>query len=373
MEKVTNEGRGWASLPVIATVARLLCRELTLQNEYLIAENKVLKSKIKGRICFTDEERRTLADAALAMGRKLMQDVVSIVKPETILAWHRRLVKQKWDFSARRRRGPGRPRTPNDIESVVCQMARENTWGYRRIQGELLKLSIALSKSCIASILRRNNLPPSPERNGLTWREFLSRHADVMLCADLFTKEIWTFCGLRTAYVLFVMHMETRRIVLAEATFCPTGRWMSQMARNTLMACDDLGIDPRLMLHDRDALFIHDFDVTLATAHVCIVKTPFRAPNANAHAERWVLSVKCECLDHLILLGLNNLQRTVTTYRVFHNEHRPHQGLGQRIPSDASKSVVRLPRRVDSPPRPADVTRTPFLGGLLSSYAREAA
>ena len=215
---------------------------------------------------------------------------------------------------------------------LVCRLARDNSWGYVRIQGELLKLGIKLSKGCIADILRRNKLPPSPERKGLTWREFLSRHADVMLCADFFTKEIWTFCGLKTAYVLFVMHMETRRILLAEATFCPHGRWMSQMARNVLMQCDDLGIAPRFVLHDRDVLFAHDFDRTLQAAGVRTVKTPFRAPNANAHAERWVRSVKYECLNHFVLFGMSSLWRTISAYRNFHNRHRPHQGIGNDIP-----------------------------------------
>ena len=127
-----NAGRGvdWAGLPVIAIVARLLCRELTLQNEYLRLENRTLREKIPGRLQFTDEERRSLAEAALAMGRSLMKEVVSIVKPETILAWQRRLERRKWDYSARRTSRPGRPRTPGHIESLICRMARENTWGY---------------------------------------------------------------------------------------------------------------------------------------------------------------------------------------------------------------------------------------------------
>ena len=363
----------WTKLPLIATVARLLCRELTLQNEYLRAENGVLKSKIKGRIRFSDDERRTLVEAALAMARNLMREVVSIVKPETILAWQRRLDKRKWDYSSRKKRGPGRPKTPADIESLVCRLARENTWGYLRIQGELLKLDIDLSKGCIADILRRNNLPPSPERKGLTWREFLARHADVMLCADLFTKEVWAFCGLQTAYVLFVMHMATRRIVLAEATFCPHGRWMGQMARNTLMECEALGIEPRVVLHDRDALFIHDFDETLRSAAVEVVKTPYRAPNANAYAERWALSVKRECLDHLILFGLESLRRAVSTYRHFHNAHRPHQGIGQRIPTKSSRELVLSIRANVDSGKPSEVVCASFLGGLLKSYSRKAA
>jgi putative transposase len=140
MENAAERGLDWAGLPVIATVARLLCRELTLQNEYLRVENRLLKEKMSGRLRFTDEERRSLMEAALAMGRSLMREVVTIVRPETILAWQRRLEKQKWDYSERRRRGPGRPRTPDEIEALVCRMARENEWGYQRISGELLKL-----------------------------------------------------------------------------------------------------------------------------------------------------------------------------------------------------------------------------------------
>jgi putative transposase len=208
----------WLGLPVIATITRILCRELTLPNEYLRLENKILKSKIQGRVRFTDDERRSLAHAALAVERKLMEAVVNIVKPATILAWQRRLEKQKWDYSARRKRPPGRPKTPGNIEALVCQLARENTWGYEKIQGELKKLGIEISKTTMANILRRNGLPPSPERGGLTWREFLSRHADVFVCADLFTKESWTLKGLQTAFVFFVLHLQTRRILVARTT-----------------------------------------------------------------------------------------------------------------------------------------------------------
>ena len=181
----------WLGLPVIATIARIVCRELTLQNEYLRLENKILRSNIQGRIQFTDDERRSLVDAALAMGRRLMEAAVNIVKPAIILAWQRRLEKKKWDFTVRRKRKPGRPRTPGNIEALICQMARENVWDYKRIHGELKKLNINISKTCIANILRRNALPPSPDRKGLTWREFLSRHAEVFLfikfdiCGDI--------------------------------------------------------------------------------------------------------------------------------------------------------------------------------------------
>ncbi|MFZ2148976.1 MAG: hypothetical protein WAV28_17335 [Sedimentisphaerales bacterium] len=224
----------WLGLPVIAAIVRILCRKLTLQNEYLRLENKILKSKIAGRICFTDDERISLVNAALAMGRKLMESVVNIVKPATIPAWQRRLEKEKWDYSEKRKRRWGRPKTPASVEALICQLAQENIWGYKKIQGELKKLGIEFSKISVANILRRNGLPPSPDSKGLTWREFLSRHAEVFLCADLLTKEIWTFKGLQRAFVFFVLHLHTRRILLARARFSPNGRRLKQQARHVL-------------------------------------------------------------------------------------------------------------------------------------------
>jgi transposase InsO family protein len=370
MAQDSSRGFNWAGLPVIATVARLLCRELTLENEYLRVENRVLKSKVRGRIRFTDDERWSLMKAALAMGRKLMREVVTIVKPDTILAWQRRLEQANWDYSRRRRRGLGRPRTPADIEVLVCRMARENTWGYRRISGELKKLGIKLSRSCIADILRRNNLPPSPERKGLTWREFLARHADVLLCADLFTKEVWTLRGLRRAFVLVVMHLRSRAIVLAEATYSPHAGWMAQQARNTLMVCDDLGIRPRFVLHDRDKSLCADLDAVLRSAGVKPLKTPYHAPNANAYAERWIKSARQECLNPLILFGIKSLRRVMWTFRRFHNTHRPHQGIGNRIPARLHAGEV-IPATTNSPVGEVDCEE--FLGGLLKSYHRAAA
>ena len=209
MENTSNQEHSnkWLSVPIIATITRLLCRELTLQNEYLCQENKILKSKINKRLSFTDEERRTLVESAMAMGRNLMEQVVTIIQPKTILAWQKRLESEKWDYSDRRKNNPGRPRIAMNIEHLVCKMARENEWGYERIQGELKKLDILISKSSVANILRRNGLPPSPEREGPSWREFLARHAPVFLCADMFQKEVWTFRGLTTAYVFFVIHL----------------------------------------------------------------------------------------------------------------------------------------------------------------------
>ena len=374
MENITNQtaANKWLSVPIIATVARLLCRELTLQNEYLTRENKILKSKIKTRINFTDDERRTLVDAALAMGRDLMEQVVRIVQPKTILAWQRKLENEKWDYSDRRKNNPGRPRISQDIEQIVCQMARENEWGYARIQGELKKLDITISKSSVANILRRNGLPPSPERKGLSWREFLARHTSVFLCADMYQKEVWTLRGLTTAYVFFVIHLQTRKVLSARATYSPTNQWLKQQIRHVMWACEDQGIEPRFFLRDNDQLYPDDMDAVLGSS-VDIVKTPFRAPNANSHAERYVLSCKSECLNHLVIFGLNRLQYVVDCYTSYFNDCRPHQGIGNKIPAKYYKADEQQGTSSFLNPSVRSIVRKDLLGGLLKSYSHEAA
>ncbi len=373
MENSANQttGNKWLNVPIIAMITRLLCRELTLQNEYIRQENKILRSKIKKRIVFTEDERRTLVEAAMAMGRDLMAQVVTIVQPKTILAWQRKLEKEKWDYSDRRKSNPGRPRLPLDIEQLVCRMARENEWGYARIQGELKKLEMTISKSSVANILRRNGLPPSPERKGLSWRDFLARHADVFLCADLFQKEVWTFKGLTTAYVFFVIHLQTRKIILSQATFSPTNQWLNQHIRHVLWGCEDQKIMPRFFLRDNDILYPAKMDAILKFSGVKTVKTPFHAPNANAHAEAFVNKFKAECLDHLLIFGLNRLQRVVDCYTLYFNEHRPHQGIDNKIPSEYNMKIRQQGGRLPNV-NPDNVIRKEFLGGLLKSYRRVA-
>jgi len=253
-------------------------------------------------------------------------------------------------------------------------MARENVWGYKRIHGELKKFNINISKTCIANILRRNGLLPSPDSKGLTWREFLSRHAEVLLCADLLTKEIWTFKGLQRAFVFFVLHLHTRRILLVRATFSPNGQWLKQQARHVLWECEEQGIEPRFFFHDNDGCYSADFDDLLKNAGMEPVRAPFQAPNANAFAERWVRSLREEYLNHLIILGLNRLQYVLDEYQAFFNQHRPHQGIEDRIPAQLGGGVYRKECGVDNRRlQPRAVQCRQLLGGLLKSYSRSAA
>jgi len=191
----------------------------------------------------------------------------------------------------------------------------------------------------------------------------------VLLCADLFTKEIWTFCGLRRAFVLVVMHLRSRTILLAEATFSPHAGWMAQQVRNVLWECDDLGIWPRFLLHDRDKCLGGDFEAVVQSAGVESLATPYHAPNANAHCERWIRSAREECLNHLILFGLKSLRRTMSLYRRHFNECRPHQGLRNLVPQ-AVRTGEPAPEPVSGPIGIVDCEES--LGGLLKSYRRAA-
>ena len=297
---------------------------------------------------------------------------MTIVQPKTILAWQRKLEKLKHDYSDRRNNTPGRPKIAADIEQLVCRMARENEWGYARIQGELKKLDIEISKSSVANILRRNGLPPSPERKGLTWREFLARHADTFLCADIFQKEVWTFRGLTTAYVFFVIHLQSRKVLVSRATFSPTNNWLKQQTRQLIWECEDQGIKPRFFLRDNDMLYPEEMDAILKSSGVDTIKTPFQAPNANAYAERYVLNCKQGCLNNLLIFGLNRLQNILDCYTLFFNEHRPHQGIGNIIPAEYNLPAKRQSGSLPLSAIPRNVLRKDFLGGLLKSYQRAA-
>ena len=220
--------------------------------------------------------------------------------------------------------------------------------------------------------LRRNDLPPSPERKGLTWREFLLRHAKLFLCADFFTKEIWTHRGLTTLFVFFVIHLQTRKLILARTTLSPNSRWLVQQLRHVLWQCDDEGIEVKYFLRDNGSHYWHDCDLFLKeAAHIEVVRTPFEAPNANAHAERFVESIKRECLDHLLILGQGRLQSVLDNYKIYFNGHRPHQGIENRVP-DEFNLCKRISRLRKSTVSGVTVFRQDFLGGLLKSYRRAA-
>jgi transposase InsO family protein len=275
---------------MLAYITGSVNEDLLRRIEYLLEENRVLRNQIDSRILLTDNERCALATKAVALG-KLMADTVTIVKPETILKWHRRLVAKKFDGSRFRKR-QGRPPTKTEIEELVIHLARDNpAWGYDRIAGAIQNLGHRISDQTIGNILQRNDLGPSPERRrNTTWASFIRQHRDVLWASDFFTTDIWTRWGLTTYYVLFFIQLRSRKIVLGGISQNPNERWMTQIARN-MTGWDTELAQAGYLIHDRDCKCTQGFDEILKGAGTAIVKLPPHSPNLNAFAERFVKSI----------------------------------------------------------------------------------
>lgn len=352
---------------MLAYISGSVDEELLLRNEYLVAENRILRNQIQGCLRLTDGERRTLAEIGKRLGKQALQEVVSIVKPDTILGWHRKLVAKKFDGS-KNRQYPGRPRVDADIEELVVRLAQENkSWGYDRIAGALANLGHEVSDQTVGNILKRHGIPSAPERKKTTtWTEFIRSHMDVLAATDFFTAEVWTQGGLVTYYVLFFIHLATRRVCIAGITPNPNEQWMTQVARNVTMA--DVGFlsSSRYLIHDRDSKFCESFRDTIECVGVTPVRLPARSPDLNAFAERWVRSVKEECLSKLILFGEASLRHALKDYVAHHHHEMNHQGKDNLLlfPEPAIAQTNGLEGPIQCRER---------LGGLLRFYHREAA
>ena len=331
----------WARMLAYATGT--VDQELLGRNEYLTAENRILKVQLKGRLKLSDATRGALGEIGRRLGRKVLADVATIARPDTILGWYRKLVARKFDDSARR--GPGRPRIKRGVEQLIIRMASENRdWGYDRIAGALANLGYEISDQTVGNVLRRHGLPPVPERKRTTtWAAFIRTHVALLAGTDFFTAEVLTLRGLVTYYVLFFIHLESRRVDIAWITVHPNEAWMKQIARNATM--DDCGVlrDCRYLLHDRDTKFTRSFRAILVSGRVEPLALPARSPNLNAYAERWVRSVKEECLSKVILFGERSLRQALSNYVDHFHAERNHQGKG---------NVLLFPRHTgrDQPP-----------------------
>lgn len=277
--------------------------------------------------------------------------------PATLLRWHRELAQRKWTF--RRRRCGGRPPLDPKLRTLILRLARENpAWGYDRIQGELRKLGQRVGRSTSRDLLKRQHVPPAPERarRGPTWRTFLRHYQEQPLAADFFTVET---ALLQTIYVLFFIEVRTRRVVLAGCTAHPTAAWVSQQARNLAWGLQEGTLPVTMLVHDRDAKSPASFDAVFRSEGLQVVLTPPRCPQANCYAERWIGSVRRECLDHLVILGERHLLRVLMAYTDFYNQRRPHQGLDQQCPIPLTCG-----------PGQGPIIRRNVLGGIIHDYER---
>jgi transposase len=279
------------------------------------------------------------------------------VRPETLLRWHRAIVKRRWTYA---RRTPGRPPLDAQCVGLILRLARENArWGHRRIVGELKKLGLSVSETSVRNLLRRHGVPPAPRRSRLSWRAFLRQQAASLIACDFFTVET---VSLRRIYVLFFIELQSRRVHLAGLTANPDGVWVTQQARNLTMALAECARPVRFLIHDRDAKFSAAFDEVFRSEGAHVIRTPIQAPNANAHAERWVRTVRSECLDWLLIFSRRQLERALRTYVDHYNRRRPHRALDLDAP-DPMGELVPLPEA-----RPRTVRRRDRLGGLLHEY-----
>ena len=344
---------------LIAALGGWLHREQAEVIAFLREENRVLKGQLAGRrLRFEDDDRRRLAVLGHRLGRRLLGQVVTLVTPDTILRWHRELVARKWTYRA----GTGRPAgLQAHLRELVIRMATENpTWGYTRIQGALKNLGHRVGRSTIARILRAEGIPPGRQRP-MAWRTFLQAHWSALVAADFFTTEVWTARGLVTYYVAFLLEVKSRRIQVIGCTPYPNEAFVIQCFRQ-VTAETGLLADGRLLICDRDPKWSSGVEEWLGTAGVRVVRTPAAAPNCNAYAERFVRSVKEECLNRIVPLGERHLRRTLREFVAHYHGERNHQGLAneliERPPEWAATGGVRRRQRV---------------GGILNFYYRSAA
>jgi putative transposase len=331
---------------------------LLLRHQLRVLERQVARPQL------TEADRALLAAFSRVLPRGQWTRSF-LVTPGTLLRWHRELVARRWTYPHRR---PGRPATPEAIRELVVRLARENPgWGYRRIQGELVGLGIKLAASTIWTILKQAGIEPSPRRLEQSWTEFRRAQAASILECDFLTVDT---LFLKRLYVLFFIELATRRVHIAGITTTPDGRWVTQQARNLVMQLDDEGVRPRFLVRDRDSKFTREFDEVFRSEGIRVIKAPVRAPKARAHAERWVGSVRRECLDRLLIVGRRHLQHVLSTYAPHYNEHRPHRALGQQPPLNqrppSDEQTIAAVMDLDH------VRRRDLLGGLIREYRHAA-
>ena len=341
--------------------ALFLRRSVAKEAELLVLryENAVLRRQVP-RVRYEPADRVWFAALSQLIPRRRWAEVFAMT-PATLLAWHRRLVAKKWDYSKHRR--PGRPPTAAAVRALVLQMAKDNPlWGHRRIHGELARLGHKIAAATVWNILHRAGIDPAPRRSGPTWKQFLTAQAEHIVAVDFFHVDT---VNLKRIYALVLLEHGSRRAHLLGVTANPTGQWTAQAARNFLMD-EETGLgmkNPKFLIRDRGGQFTDVFDTVFADAGLRVLKSPPQAPKANAHCERLIGTLRRELLDRMLLINEHHLRQTLNQYLDHYNGHRPHRGIEQLAPTQAEAG----------PPPPVNlaehrVRRTAILGGLINEY-----
>jgi putative transposase len=332
--------------------------ELARQVRYLKEENEILRAKLPRIVTVTPAERRRLVRLGTAIGPAIRQ-LIAIVSYRTFRRW---VVGQD---SRRKPPRRGRPAMQRNIADIVLTLARKNGWGSTRILGELRKLGIRnICRSTVVNILRANGFDPGPKRGQGTWDEFIRTHAATLWACDFVQRRIWTKLGLADFFILFFIHIGTRRVFVSGITDHPHAQWVAQQARNFTIHLHETENEAGYLIHDRDTKFTEQFDRMLQDQGSKIVKTAVSAPNQNAHAERWAQTLQHECLNHFIILGQRHLRYLIGEFVSHYLEERPHQSMGNRPLSRTGN---------DPPPDKGRILCRQRLGGLLKHYYRKVA
>ena len=318
---------------------------LVLRHELAILRRQARQPKL------TRSDRALLATLSRSLPRAEWSSFP--VTPETLLRWHRQLIARRWTYP---HRASGRPPLAPSLRTLILRLARENPhWGYRRIVGELKSVGISVSATSVRKVLLGAGLTPAPERTCSSWRAFLRQQAASVLACDFLTVET---AFLQRIYVLFFISLATRRIEYIACTPKPDGCWVAQQARNLVIRLGDE--QPfRSLVRDRDSKFSDAFDEVFRTEGIRVIRTPVQAPNANAHAERWVRTVRADCLDRILILGRRHLEHVLRVYRQHYNEHRPHRALRLMPPHGRDPTPLEATARL---------RRRDLLGGLIHEY-----
>ena len=350
---------------LLAMLAGWINREQQHIIEYLKSENSILKEELlkatdKKRIILNDTQRRRLAILGRKLGHKLLGQICCAFSPDTLLKWHRQLVKSKYDGSKNRGKG-GRPRISDELKQLIIDMAKDNKHlGCRKLHGFLKYLGYKVSATTISRVLREHGIDPTatrPERT--SWNEFIKAHWDSLAAIDFFTTEIYTIRGLVRCMVLVVIDYKTRKVEIAGIIPQADGHWMKQIARNLTDSIDGFLKDKKFLVHDWDSLFTEEFKSILRATGVKCVKTSVACPNMNPFVERFVRSIKHECLNKMLIFGESHLRYVVNEYMEHYHTERPHQGIGNNI--------------IQPPPvGQGEIVCQERLGGLLKSYGRAA-
>jgi transposase len=356
---------------LIAMVAHALNERMARRIEYLLEEVRVLREALvtatgKTRIDFTSEQRRRLAIKGKALTAEERRVCCQVVRPETILAWFRRLAARPYDSSETRK--VGRPRKATDIRTLVIELARGNPgWGYTKIRDALRGLKIEIGRTTVAEMLTQAGIEPAPERSRKrTWGQFLRSHWETLYACDFFSVEVLGVFGTVRYMVFFVMHVKTRAVQVAGIRVSPDGEWMKQTARNLLDPVDGFLRHASHLIHDRDPVFTKAWTALLQSGGVNCVPIPAQSPNCNPHAERFVKTIRTECLDQFVIFGERHLRHLIREFLIHYMTERYHQGIGSQI-------ICRTPPPSNDNATDGAVRCRSRLGGALNYYSREAA